>query len=183
MKKEKKSGCMAGVAVGSALKAIAIGLMELTKLIGKLLIFFGLWLPFVYAVFGVILYYALHFNPFNWTLEGQLYTSGFVACVICSVIISIKNLIIKPVKSVAKGFKTPIWTKVPIEEKENIAPITKRKKGIMDTSTILEKPRPSIYYSTLEENTLIHEYEDRFEIYRLEGNKAKLERVEYKDEG
>lgn len=183
MKKEKKSGCLVGVAMGSALKVIAIGVLELSKLIIKLLVFFGLWLPLIYTLFGLILYYTLNFNPFELQLEGQLFISGFVACVICSVIISIRNLIIKPIKSVAKGFKTPIWTKVPIKEKEEPTKKLKTKHPIVATSLEeIEKPRPSIYYSTLEMNTLIHEYKDRFEIYRLEDNKAKLERVEYKDE-
>lgn len=174
----KKSEGATGSVLGSILRFIFVGLQLFFKIIFRLLWFLGLWIPGVYIIFGVALHYIFGFNPLDWELEGQLYFSGLIACAVCSIVITIRNIIIKPVKSVYKGYKKPVWKK----EKEQ-QPIKKEEikipnKDIAKEET--EKTRPSIYYSTIEENTLIHEFEDRFEIYRIEDNKAKLERVEYK---
>ncbi len=42
------------------------------------------------------------------------------------------------------------------------------------------KEEPKIYLSKVESNTLIHEYEDRFEVYKMKDGKAVKDRVEYK---
>lgn len=39
---------------------------------------------------------------------------------------------------------------------------------------------PAIYMSALEPDTLIHDYPDRFEVYKLDGGKKTLDRIEYK---
>ena len=43
------------------------------------------------------------------------------------------------------------------------------------------KEEPKIYLSVLEANTLIHEYSDRFEVFRLVNGKAVKDRVEFKN--
>lgn len=43
------------------------------------------------------------------------------------------------------------------------------------------KEEPQIYLSILEANTLIHEYSDRFEVYRLINGNAVREKVEFKN--
>lgn len=43
------------------------------------------------------------------------------------------------------------------------------------------KEEPKIYLAKLEPNTLIHEYSDRFEVYRLVNGKAVKDRVEFKN--
>lgn len=44
------------------------------------------------------------------------------------------------------------------------------------------KEEPKIYMSAVEENLLIHEYSDRFEVYKLSGGEKTLINIEYKDE-
>jgi hypothetical protein len=171
----KKQGCMAGVMLGSLIKFFLTGFWMLIKVIASLIWFFGLWLPAAYALFGLILYWVFGFNPLKLELEGQLYISGFIACCLCSIVISIRNLIVKPAKSILYGYKKPVWKKSGRKQAPDAA---KPQTDELNSFQV----RPSIYYSTLEENTLIHEYPDRFEIYRIADNKARLERVEYKNE-
>ncbi len=59
----------------------------------------------------------------------------------------------------------------------NKEPKSQRYEGEMGYSA---QERPTIYMSAVEENTLIHEYADRFEVYRLNGGEKVLDRVEYK---
>ncbi len=40
---------------------------------------------------------------------------------------------------------------------------------------------PKVYFSSLEENTLIHEYNDRFEVFRIVNGERNLAEVLYKD--
>ncbi|MDD4315885.1 MAG: hypothetical protein PHC84_01850 [Clostridia bacterium] len=176
---EKKNGCISGLALGSVLRFIVSTLELILKIVINLLVFFGLWLPLVYALFGLGLYLGFHFNPLDWTLEGQLYVSGFVTCVLCSLIITIRNLIVRPAKSVFYGFKTPLWTRKKDENIE-LVEIKKTKKKMKEPFEEKKIEKPKIYYSAVESNTLIHEYTDRFEIYKIENNKARLESVEYK---
>lgn len=54
-----------------------------------------------------------------------------------------------------------------------------------DTETVTVKSmpkaeKPEIYFSRLEPDLLIHEYSDRFELYRVAGNRTLPEGVEYK---
>lgn len=174
---EKNKGCGFGLFIGSTIKFVVMSFDLVAKFFARILLFFGLWLPALYAVFGLILFWIFGFNPFDFQLEGQLYISGFVACCICSLIITIRNLIVKPTKSIIYGYKKPLWQKpkrVYIdEEKEGDISSTKKTKDFEE--------RPMIYYSKLEQNTLIHEFSDRFEIYHLQNNIAHLDRVEYKN--
>lgn len=50
-----------------------------------------------------------------------------------------------------------------------------------DNSYSSPKEEPKIYLSVLEPNTLIHEYSDRFEVFRLVNGKAVKDRVEFKN--
>ncbi len=249
-KKAKKSeGCTSGLFIGSVLRSLTDFLLFLLRIIAKILVIFGLWVPAVYAAFGAVLYFAFSFNPFDFSLYSTIYLSGAVACIICSLIISVKNLIVKPAKSVYKGYKHPIWekkeeeledgeeislknrwetynqTKKEVElnppeieafqpKKEYPAPEyllpnedfkqknkkesekaritlfpdwlpkkveekkTEEKKTVMVSEPASEKPE--VYFSKLEPDLLVHEYSDRYELYRLEGNKKIPVRIEYK---
>ena len=172
----RKSGCAAGLILGSALRLLALILEFFIRLIANLLVFFGLWVPFLYSILGLCLYFFLDFNPLDWDLEGQLYFAGLAVCLVCSGVITIRNLVLKPAKSVVKGYKEPLWKKD--REKK-----VKKDMRAYPSETLREEieERPNIYYSAIEEDTLIHEYSDRFEIFRLHDNRAKLDRIEYKD--
>lgn len=211
----KTKGCALGLALGSALRAFIYLFNVILKGIAWVLVFFGLWIPFFYALGGVILYLIFHFNPFDGSQNSVLYLVGFGLCCVGSVIITIRKLILKPLKSVAEGYKKPLWTRKDEvngnEEKEEEAPnktkkrrerVTKPEETEAEKPLLSENPsnkdsltqeesalprayreEPKVYYSTREPNTLIHEYNDRFEVYRVVGEHKFLDKVEYKNYG
>lgn len=110
---------------GDILGAIADGFWNIIKglirLTVKVFVTFGLWLPAFYALLGVILFYACDFNPFDFTVYSVIYLSGGVACVVCCVIISVRNVIVVPVKRVfdKKNDKTESeWLTADAEDEE-----------------------------------------------------------------
>lgn len=244
---KRAKGCAFGLLLGTLLRTLIVVVEFLSRILAKILVLFGLWIPLVYALFGVGLYYIFHFNPFDFSLYSTLYLSGAVACVISCLIISIRNIILRPAKSVYDGYKHPLWErnrdeKIEKEEAEFNEYIL-QKKGeklspdeIDDFSTYkyhkrevdylppandfeyreekskkqkvlatdnfaynvnfpseknhylssenlplkIKSEKPSVYFSKLETDLLVHEYSDRFELFRIENNRSVLDRVEYK---
>ena len=43
--------------------------------------------------------YGLHFDPFDFSLYSVIYLSGGFACVICAIIISVRHLVVDPVRN------------------------------------------------------------------------------------
>lgn len=189
--KERPKGCSMGLITGSAIKALTYLFDGLFQFIGRIMMFLGLWIPFLYAFFGLILYGLFRFNPFDKSLNATLYLIGFGLTVLCALIISVKNLIIKPFKSIREGYKNPVWVRdkngkvVAAPEAEEPTreptPYTKNEEPPEAVYARPEAERPKIYYSKREKDTLIHEYSDRFEVYRVIEGKPLLHKVEYKN--
>lgn len=241
-KKEKKNDmrarASAGEVTGSVLRSFFDFLVFLFKIIFKFLKIFGLWIPLLYALFGLILYWAFRFDPFKFDALGTLYLCGAIACVIAAAIISVKNVVVKPAKSIIKGFRDPVWKRKTQEEYENAdkAEVIKSDKkesklnppkieeyvesdekimerlflpvddfqpegkeigdkkyssypdwlpeidehGENHVVSVYKNEVPQIYFSKLEPDIMVHEYSDRFELFRLEGTKTIPVRVEHK---
>lgn len=237
---EKKKSPSAGSIIGTIIRSIVIVLGFFLKIIIKACTLFGLWIPIVYAFFGVLLYLCLGFNPFYFDTLGTLYLCGFIACVIGSAIIAVRNIIIKPAKSIYHGYKHPLWEKPQGESEQEtettkweeykkrkreerlappevpqfkpvertvdygdlLAPLSdfdsaraqSRKRGVrydwlpqtdsseQETRVVAVPPaeKPSVYFSSLDPNVLVHEYSDRFELFKVSGNKTTPIGVEYK---
>lgn len=236
------------LAIGNGLFALVKGLF---RLLFKIIISFGLYLPGLYALFGYILHVTTGFDPFDFKVYSVIYLSGGVACVICAIIISVRNTIVMPAKSIF-GKKTENkeqikeeWADVDFASEEQqkkseaekkelelappVNPETKETESdedlneldellprflIDDTElqneitekeqasnllfdwlpekiettttekTVMKKtPKkeiPEIYYSKLQPNILVHEYSDRFELFKTVGEKTVSIGVEYK---
>lgn len=239
---KKTKGCAFGVVFGTLFKAIVKIIDVLFRVIAKVLVFLGLWIPLVYALFGFVLYLFFDFNPFDLSVYSTLYLSGALACIFCSLIIGIRNLLIRPTQSFFEGFRHPLWEKdreekMKLEEEEIKKSLTKRErkklsppepdeiktyksrpinmdflppkqkkhrhiKQIADFAaapayetsrynenlynhnpppdTVITVERPRVYFSRLEPDLLIHEYNNRFEVYRIVNNNSVLDRIEYK---
>lgn len=243
--REEKKRPDAGTFIGTIIRSVAIVLGFIFKVIIKACTLLGLWIPIVYSLFGVALYLIFKFNPFNFDTLGTLYLCGGIACIIGSAIIAVRNLIVRPVKSIYNGYKHPLWEKAEdaenIEKKEAesrwsrykkekeiekflppevpqrkktaaertvdygvfLAPLDdfdevlkeeqsekisldwlpkRGKKEPEKVNIVAETPteKPQVYFSALEPDILVHEYSDRFELYRVNGNKTIPVGVEYK---
>jgi hypothetical protein len=130
-----------GLFLGSALRIIFGIIKGILKIVYKLLVFFGLWIPVVYVIFGAILHRFTGFNPFGFSLYGTIYLSGFVAAVVCCIIIAVKNAVVKPARSVYEGYKNPIWKKPPAAQKdEEEAELKARWESYKDAKRLSPPP-------------------------------------------
>ncbi|MCL2630074.1 MAG: hypothetical protein FWD49_00955 [Firmicutes bacterium] len=205
-KAEKKEKTGSGEALGSLLRVI-VGFF---KVLFKIITFFGLWAPALYALFGVILHYSSGFDPFQDGGNSRLFWVGFALCLVTTIIIFINNLFVKPIKNIRKGYKNPVWKKGEEESedkkgakktksKESAKPNQKaepqnapkgkvppkreeiqRPKPQGGQSYAPEREMPQIYFSAREPDTLVHEYKDRFEVYKIRNGKPYIDRVEFK---
>ncbi|NLL55899.1 MAG: hypothetical protein GX242_01665 [Clostridiales bacterium] len=244
---KRAKGCAFGLLIGTIIRTFILAIEFLARILAKILLLFGLWIPLIYAIFGVILYYMFDFNPFDFSLYSTIYLSGAAACVVACLIISIRNIVVRPARSVYEGYKHPLWErgrekKIEAEQAEfaeyviekrgeSLAPSEiedytskkYRKKSVdflvpnhgfmvaedseqnisdhsynklaynvnfddntsLLTDSVLPAPikaeKPQVYFSKLEPELLVHEYSDRFELYRIENHRSKLDRVEYKE--
>ena len=116
----KRARPNAGEVTGSVLRSFFDFLLFLFKIIFKFLKLFGLWIPLIYALFGLIMHWAFCIDPFKFDTLGTLYLCGAIACIIGAAIISVSNIIVKPAKSIIKGFRNPIWKRKEPEEYEDV---------------------------------------------------------------
>lgn len=210
----------------------------LFRLLIKIIVAFGVWIPALYVLLGVILHYGCGFDPFDFTVYSVVYLSGGVAAVVCCLILAVRNIIVMPFRSALNKKNVEndeLWkdeeaevTKrterrdeeeleetlaPPLEsvkkKKEQTPPyladldededettredeereaakaelfdwLPKKAGGKTKTASVPKKEIPDIYFSALQKNILIHEYSDRFEIYKVVGDKTVHVGVEYK---
>jgi hypothetical protein len=248
---KRAKGCAFGLLIGTVIRTLIVVVEFLSRILAKILVLFGLWIPLIYAIFGVILYYIFHFNPFDFSLYSTLYLSGAAACIVSCLIISIRNIVIRPARSVYDGYKHPLWERnreknieqedaefaeyVVKKKSETLAPeeiddfstkkyrkkrvdylaptddfAIKGSEPISDNFDIspndrrfaynvnfddnnryfnqesmlpakIKAEKPQVYFSKLEPALLVHEYSDRFELFRIDNHRSILDRVEYKE--
>ena len=190
---------MTGVALGSVFRAVFYLIGVIVKVLASVLVFTGLWVPALYALLGCVLYLIYHFDPLNnQGLYEYLYLSGAVVTIIIALVIFIRNLIVNPIKKAVTGDDgTEPWTKkrekkrlekaLEREERDAKKRETARQKEEKEEIPIFDEPvyekreEPNIYLSKVEADTLIHEYSDRFEVYKLVDGRAIKDKVEFKN--
>lgn len=177
--------------VGGLLNAVVAVFKFVLWLLFMLITRLGLWIPALYALFGLGLYLFADFNPFDiGSVESILFLVGFAASALCAVIIAVRNIIVKPLKGVVEGYKNPFWKKAGggKEKKEKDKPVEievkypeNRYPNQYDEAPKRNIERPKIYRSELEPESLVHEYSDRFEVFvTLPDGREVLDKIEYK---
>lgn len=101
------------------------------------MLYFGLYVPFFYFLYGLIIHLTLGVVLFDFSTNSQLYLLGLLLCLVSSVIISVRNIILTPLKSALKFYDS-------------------RKRP----------EKPLVYRSELMPDLIIYEYENRYEVYR-----------------
>ena len=150
-------------------------LKAIVTLLGKILVFLGLYIPGLYLILGAIL---TKFSVFSFSVRDtrlNLFILGLILCVLCSLIIAIRNIVLKP-------FKTALHKFGEDAKKEFIDNRPKIKKPQTDKPRRHEEYYPLVYRSQIYPDITVHEYEDRFELFRdtPDGKKQKFYKTEYK---
>ncbi len=92
------------VILWTVIKLVFKLLAVVVKVLASLIIFFGLYIPLFYGVFGIVLLATTEFTFGGVGTDQILYYIGLGLSCIAAVIISIRNLIIRPLSSVFAPF-------------------------------------------------------------------------------
>lgn len=139
-------GCIAGGTFSAFLSSTMKVLGYIGEFIGRLIYYFGLYFPILYAIYGVVLYFVFDFNPFVQNVDGKLFMFGFALSCVAAVIKAVKNLIINPCKKYFQRSKIVEYGK---EQKlSHNAP-----------------EAPTIYKSKVNPGVIVYEYSNRYDLY------------------
>ncbi|MGI6702352.1 MAG: hypothetical protein ACOX3U_07865 [Christensenellales bacterium] len=192
---------LSGMVVVSVLKLIFYAISTAIKLIANIMVFFGLYVPFFYLIFGemLLLFAGFSLTPYNTNVG--LFIFGLVLSCFCSVIITVKNLILKPIKAVFgrdsdKEIRYPIRRRpirytggrYPAPRRTLPPPIRSREYGYLRIDSPKEYfdrldyyyERPDVYRSELNQDIIVYEYRDRFDLYRHNGEFLEYVDTEYR---
>ena len=100
-------GCLfsaIGVISGFAVKAAAFFVNGILKTLASLLVFTGLYVPVFYLLYGGLLWWIAGFNPFDLSTDSMLYILGLCVCILCTLLIFVRNLIITPSHKIKEFF-------------------------------------------------------------------------------
>ncbi len=126
-----------GFAGAGILSALLRFVGYLIKFLSTIMLYFGLYVPFFYLLYGLIIHLTLGVPLFNFSVNSQLYLLGLLLCLISSVIITVRNIVLEPIKSVLRH---------------------------LDNRRAPEQPM--IYRSEIMPDLVIYEYAMRYDVYR-----------------
>ncbi len=164
---------MVGVSLSSVLRVIFKILKYLVSFIADVLYYFGLYVPLAYLVYGGVLYGVFKFEPFSLSYDSMLYLFGLGLCVIASVILTVKKLIIKPIR---EAFKKPDLGIKAKDGEERKPSSSSRSSGAYEA--------PVIYESKVNPGIIVYEYANRYDLYeQYDDDSLVLVNTEFKDRG
>ena len=156
------TGCLFGGAVSAALGAAAKLLITGVRYAFKAVRTFGLYVPMIYLAYGGVLWLAFGFTLFEDSVDGKLYIFGFALSLGCSVVITVRKLIVKPLGEYFRG-------EVIEYDKERKSPHTPEA--------------PKIYRSRVNRGVIVYEYAHRYDLYEKRGDGLALVATEWKKHG
>ena len=133
-------------------------LKSLVHVLGEIIVFFGLYVPGLYLLFGAALSKFLGFNMTVASTNRTLFFWGLFLCLVCAVIITIRKLIIMPFKKVFGNFKDKTKKQIEDSKPRYDRQDPPRRQPLKDG--------PLVYQSRKYPEITVHEYPDRFELFR-----------------
>lgn len=151
-----------------ALKVAYAVIKQFIKITARVIVYFGLYVPFFYFIVGSVLVGLGFFRFEVLDINAILFYVGLGLCVACSVIITIKTYAVKPVASITAGAKDEI----------SAARASTKPRTVQTEDPIL-----FIYHSGDHPELLIEEHADKYVVYYDDGvNPIKLLRIEPKEQ-
>ena len=87
-----KPGFIAGFAGAGILSVLMKFLGYVVRFLSTIMLYFGLYVPFFYFLYGLIIHLTLGVVLFDFSTNSQLYLLGLLLCLVSSVIISVRNI-------------------------------------------------------------------------------------------
>lgn len=176
---------MKGLTLSASLITLLKGLIKLFNviitIIARIMLLLGLWVPFFYIVISIIIMLSFKTNILSMTGYNYLYIIGLILCIIISIIITIRNLLLKPIKELINYRKVQLeYDKRRAEAREKKLYeknpkryfATKGKLPDEDSEYYNKKGKvtnidelPKIYRSEINNDIIIHEYKEKFEVF------------------
>lgn len=182
---------MKGLTLSASLITLLKGIVKLVNviitIIARIMLLLGLWVPFIYIVISIILMLAFKTNILNMTGYNYLYIIGLILCIVISVIITIRNLLLRPIKELINYRKVQLEYDKRKEDARQKRLYEKNPKRYFATKGKLPdvdseyyngrkgkitniEELPKIYRSEINSDIIIHEYKDKFEVFLEKGN-------------
>ena len=152
------TGCLFGGVFSTVLGIVVKVLIRVLKLAAKAVCTFGLYIPMAYLLYGAVLYFAFGFTLFEASVDGRLYIFGFALSLGCAVVVTVRKLIVKPLRDYFRG--------------EVIEYDGKR-------SSPRTPEAPKIYRSR-ERGIIVYEYANRYDLYEERGDRLAFVKTEWK---
>ncbi|MBQ9145940.1 MAG: hypothetical protein IJX70_05760 [Clostridia bacterium] len=156
---EKSNGTkvVVGLALLAVLRLIWTIIRETVKVLARVIVYFGLYVPFFYGIFGVVMVALGQFEFEVFSLNTILYYVGLTLCFGVSVGLFIRSYGRKPISSVTAGSADAIRAA--------------RRRRPARVREVKADPAPAekplfVYHSEVHPDILVHEYADRFDLYR-----------------
>ena len=149
------------VALLAALKLVYTIVKETVKVLAKVIVYFGLYVPFGYFLFGVVLVATGAFEFEVVSLNSILFYVGLALCFGVSICLFVKSYGQKPIYAVVAGSGSAIRAAVP-PKRQHHRQVRDVKSNVSGEST----GHPLfVYHSEINPNLLIQEYDDHFDVY------------------
>lgn len=143
------------------------------KVLARILRITGLYVPLLYGIYILVLYAVFGFNLSVPSVETTLFYIGLATSIACCAVIFVKNLS-KPFTFLSR--KT-VKVRYENDDYRNERDVPRRP---IYREREIEKP--DIYWSRLYPDILVHEYHDRFKLYKRINGEMRLVKIEYKDD-
>jgi len=137
---------MFGAVLLTIFKAIWKVLKLIATIIAKIIVYFGLWMSILFLIFGAILHWTYGFELFDRSTDSILYILGLCLTLVIAVLLSIRNLIVKPYR---KYFK-----------KDDVVEYGKKQRLKRSAPEA-----PTIYKSKVNPGVIVYEYKNRYDLY------------------
>ena len=168
MDKQSGTKVVLGLVLLGALRVAYAVIKQFIKVTARVIVYFGLYIPFFYFIVGSILVGLGYFRFEVLDVNSIMFYVGLGLCVACSVVITVKTYAVKPVSSITAGAKEDISS---ARARMRPAPAPK------------EDPILFIYHSKDHPELLIEEHQDKYVVYYDDGtNPIKLLRIEPKEQ-
>lgn len=142
-----------GLTLLAVLRLLWTLIRETVKVLARVIVYFGLYVPFFYTIVGIVMVALGQFEFEVISTNSILFYVGLSLCLGVSICLFVRSYGRKPLSSVTAGSREAIRTARRASARKREVPTTQ------------EKPL-FVYYSEKRPNTLVHEYADHFDLYQ-----------------
>lgn len=178
-----------GILVTTLFKTLWKIIKAAVMAVAYVLLYFGLWVPFLYMLVALIPIIGYDLDITVMSTNSFIFYVGLVLSIIASIILTIRNLIVKPIKDI-KSYKKrkseykarkelakrrelyrnnpdkyyAIYGDVIPHTDSELLKLTNKNRDNLPTET------PRIYRSDVNFDIIVHEYKEYFDVYRDMGD-------------